>query len=142
MTYFDTSALAKKYLRKEKGRHAVLRLLEANPEYLITSALTQLEMVSALTRRQKEITGYEKALRAFRTDWEAFIVWSVDNEVIASADELIRKHRLKSADAVHLATALNVKLATRESVLLVSSDQELLSAGNKEGLLVSDPETE
>jgi hypothetical protein len=32
MIYFDTSALAKKYLRKEKGRRKVIELLESNPE--------------------------------------------------------------------------------------------------------------
>ena len=140
MIYFDTSALAKKYLKSEKGRSKVLELLESNPQHLVSSALTQLEVVSALTRRQKEISGFEEAIEAFSNDWEAFIVWTIDDDVIADAISLVRLYRLKSADAIHLATARSVVHHTKDKLLVASSDQELLAAANKEGLLVVDPE--
>ena len=140
MIYFDTSALAKKYLKSEKGRSKVLELLESNPQHLVSSALTQLEVVSALTRRQKEISGFEEAIEAFNNDWEAFIVWTIDNDVINDAIGLIRLYRLKAADAIHLATARSVVRHTKDRLTVVSSDQELLVTANKEGLLVVDPE--
>jgi len=141
MIYFDTSALAKKYLKKEKGRSRTIELLETNPQDLVSSALTHLEVMSALTRRQKEIAGFEKAVEAFRDDWETFIVWAIDGDVINDAAALVRKHRLKAADAIHLATALSVRTHTKERLVLVSSDLALLSAAKKEGLVIVDPET-
>jgi predicted nucleic acid-binding protein len=142
MIYFDTSALAKKYLKREKGRQKVLENLEANPGRLVSSALTQLEVVSALTRRRSDISGYERAVEVFNRDWETFIVWAIDEELIAIAVDLIKVHRLKAADSVHLATALSIQRHIKERLILVSSDQELLTAANKEGLFVSDPEVE
>jgi predicted nucleic acid-binding protein len=141
MIYFDTSALAKKYLKKEKGRSKVNELLETNPEHVVSSALTRLEVISAITRRQKEIVGFEKAIKAFSDDWETFIVWAVDADVINDAVSLIRLYRLKAADAIHLATARSVWRHTKEQVLVVSSDRELLTAANHEKLLIMDPET-
>ena len=99
MIYFDTSALAKKYLKKEKGRNKVIELLESNPQHLVSSALTNLEITSALTRRQREISGFDKAIQSFFDDWESFIVWTIDDPLIGSAATLIRTHRLKAADA-------------------------------------------
>ncbi len=139
MIYFDTSALAKKYLKKERGRGRVLELLETDPQGLVSSALTHLEIMSALTRRQKEITGFEKAVDAFREDWEAFIVWAVDGDVINDAVALIKRHRLKAADAIHLSTALSVRSHTRDRLVLVSSNLELLAAADHEGLVAVDP---
>jgi predicted nucleic acid-binding protein len=140
--YFDTSALAKKYLKKEKGRGKVIELLESNPQHLVSSALTNLEILSALTRRQREISGFDKALQSFSEDWESFIVWTIDDSLIGSAAALIRIHRLKAADAIHLATACSIRKHIKDRLLFVSSDQELLTAADKEGLLVLDPETE
>ena len=140
MIYFDTSALAKKYLKKEKGRSKVLELLASNTQHLVSSALTHLEVISALTRRQKEIAGFEKAVDAFRDDWDTFIVWAVDGDVLDDAVGLIGLYRLKAADAIHLATARSVRRHTKDQLLVVSSDRELLTAAKQEGLLVMDPE--
>ncbi len=142
MIYFDTSALAKKYLKKEHGRGKVVELLESNPQHLVSSALTNLEITSALTRRQREISGFDKAMQSFSDDWESFIVWSIDDTLIASAANLIRLYKLKAADAIHLATACSIKGHIKDRLLFVSSDQELLAAANKEGFLVIDPEAE
>ncbi len=141
MIYFDTSALAKKYLKREKGRSKVLELLESNPQHLVSSALTQLEIISALTRRQKEIAGFEKAVEAFNDDWDTFIVWTIDNEVIDNAISMIGLYGLKAADAIHLATARNIRNHMKDQMLIVSSDHELLVAAEQEGLLIIDPET-
>lgn len=140
MIYFDTSALAKKYLKKEEGRSKVIGLLESNQERLVSSALTQLEIVSALTRRRKEIAGFEKAVEAFNDDWDAFIVWAIDNEVIEDAIGMIGLYGLKAADAIHLATARNMRNHMKDQMLVVSSDQELLAAAEQEGLPIFNPE--
>ena len=141
MIYFDTSALAKKYLKKEKGRSKVLGLLESNQQPLVSSALTQLEIISALTRRRKEITGFEKAVEAFNDDWDTFIVWAIDNEVIDIAISMIGLYGLKAADAIHLATARNIRNHMKDQMLIVSSDVELLAAAGQEGLPIFNPET-
>lgn len=142
MIYFDTSALAKKYLKKEKGRSKVIELLDSNPQHLASSTLTNLEITSALTRRQREISGFDKAMQSFSDDWGLFIVWTIDDALLASAVALIRLYKLKAADAIHLATACSIRKHIKDRLLFVSSDQELLAAANKEGFLVIDPEAE
>ncbi len=97
----------------------------------MSSALTHLEIVSALTRRRKEIVGFEKAVAAFRDDWEAFIVWAIDGDVMDDAVDLIGLYKLRAADAIHLVTVLSVGRHTKDKLMVVSSDQELLSAAKK-----------
>jgi uncharacterized protein len=139
MIYFDTSAFAKKYFTNETGHGKVLEILKTNPAKLFTSALTYIEALSALTRRKHEIRDYDEAISALRDDWDAFSVWAIDDEILTSAAELITIHRLRSADAVHLATALSISRHMKGSALFVCSDTDLAQAAEEEGLSVIDP---
>lgn len=139
MIYFDTSALLKNYVKEEIGHRKVVDALVKNPQHLVASVLTRLELIAALTRRRNEIPEYEKVVRAFNDDWGVFIAWSIDDDLLVATEAIILKHGLRAADAIHLATALNVKKHTKDHLLFMSSCTELLKAASKEGLLVSDP---
>ena len=142
MIYFDTSALAKKYFINEKGHGKILKILKANPHKLFSSALTYIEALSALTRRKHEIRDYDEAIITLKDDWDAFSVWAISDEILTSAAGLITRHRLRSADAIHLATALSIRQHMKETPLFVCNDADLGQAAEKEGLSVVDPAAE
>jgi predicted nucleic acid-binding protein len=142
MIYFDTSALAKKYFINETGHGKVLEILKANPNKLFTSSLTYVEALSALTRRKHEIRDCDEAVVALKDDCDAFSVWAIDDEILTSAADLIILHRLRSADAIHLATALSISRHMKGNVFFVCSDRDLWLAAGKEGLSVIDPSVE
>ena len=64
--------------------------------------------------------------------WSEMAVYPLTG-MTALALEVCRKHHLRSADALHLATALVIRDAGGE-VLFVCSDGELLAAAKREGL--------
>ena len=67
---------------------------------------------------------------------------SLDPGVIQLAVDLAWEHRLRGADAVHLAAAqwLNDSLAARAaSMVLVTADSELIAAAESRSLAVVDP---
>lgn len=142
MIYFDTSALAKKYFINEKGHDKILKILKANPHKLFSSALTYIEALSALTRRKHEIQNYDETIIILKDDWDVFNVWAIDDEILALAADLITHHRLRSADAIHLATALSIRKHMKEPPLFVCNDSDLTQAAKKEGLSIIDPAVE
>lgn len=77
-----------------------------------------------------------------KLDWENMTRLHITGEVIDRAADLARHHKLRGADAVHLATALDlwrVLTDINEPLVLVTSDEELLEAARAVGLLVENP---
>jgi uncharacterized protein len=140
--YLDTSALAKKYIRNESGHEKVIEIIKSGKGHPVSSALTRLEMISAFTRRKSEIAGYDSVIDAFNYDWDSFVVWAIDDETLNMAADLIMKHKLRSADSIHLATALGIRQHMKGKLLFVCSDRELLAAAEAEGIKALDPEAE
>jgi hypothetical protein len=139
LIYLDTSAFVKKYFINEKGRRELIEILKANPQDLFASALTYLEALSALTRRKNEIAEYDKAVGALNDDWDAFTVWLIDEEILKLAAELVMRHRIRAADAIHLATAAIIRRQLKIDVLFVCCDTDLAQSAVNEGFSVIDP---
>jgi predicted nucleic acid-binding protein len=75
-------------------------------------------------------------------EWKLFLQSEPRPRHFALATDLARKYGLRGADALHLATALDMnerfKLAGDEMVLW-SADHELLEAADKTGIRVENP---
>jgi len=144
--YLDTSAIVKRY-RREKGTEIIDQLLvdpgEADRFY--TSFLSVLELTSAITRLSKagELSKSvaSELLARFHEDTEQqFRIWPVDDEIIGSAISMSKEHALRSADAIHLATAVTISsLLPGANTALVSSDRELIKAAEARHLVTIDP---
>lgn len=147
-TYFlDSSAIVKRY-RDEVGSAQVLRLFESG-DRMIASRLAVVEVVAAFARRAKtgaisdEQVG--EVARALETDLrELFEVIELETAILTRSVDLIRMHKLRAADAIHLACALKPagRFTTRAVMVFVSSDMELNAAAANEGLKVLDPQRE
>jgi len=142
--YFDTSALVKQYFR-ELGSTVVRKLLKSG-EKVFTAVLTYTEAHAAFARRRREgilsprITR-RLALR-FDKDWETYEVVLLNQDVLTLARQILYRHALRSADAVHLASALILARSTPEPIWeFVCADQKLRDAASVEGLQPIDPTT-
>jgi len=144
--YFDTSAIVKRY-RREKGTELADDLMD-NPreaDRFYTSLLSPLEVTSAVTRLSNagEITEktVSEVLARFHTEIrERFRIWPIEEEIIAAAILLVRQQGIRSADAIHLATAVTISSLSQGSpTVFLSSDRKLIHAAKEKGLATIDP---
>ena len=130
-TFFDSSALAKRYIR-EKGSDEVEKALTAASEAAV-SLLCPSEIVSALSRLRRAgvlaSDQYELAKAALLADAEDLTLYALTPQVVAAAIGLLEKHELRTLDALHVAAALEW-----EAELFVSADRRQLRAAEGEGL--------
>ena len=136
--FLDTSALAKRYVQ-EPGSEELEHLFFNVATEMIVSTLSRPECSSAIGRkvRDRELLKESAihALREFEHDWKnLFIKIPLTEKIALSASKLTIQYYLKSADAVHLETAVMV-----DAELFVASDQQLISVAEKVGLNPYDP---
>ena len=145
--YLDTSALVKRY-RTERGADVVGDLLTDPPpeDRFYLSFLTTLDLISGILRLVNGGQLREDLARAilarFRQDaLELFRVWPLDDEMITPAVSVVERFRLRSGDAIHLASALELsRVQPGAHFVMVSADRELLDASSTAGLATLDPE--
>lgn len=109
--YIDVSALIKEF-HTEEGTEIVSFVFEnLRGNIAITSLLSISEFISAFRRKLKADVinkeEYEIAISSFLKEMlDEFILGNIDNQIVRSL-LLINDYGLKSADAIHLATANN-----------------------------------
>lgn len=141
MLYFDASALAKRYVR-EAGSAAIVRLLiDAVPA---TSRLSQVEVASALARRQREgamsAAERDRALARLEDDIAVFHVVELSTAVAGAARRLLIRRALRASDAVQLASCLHLAEELGTPPELVAYDLPLVTAARSEGVRVLSPQ--
>lgn len=99
--FVDTSALAKLLLDESEGP-AVKKYLEGGHATLVSSQLTEVELVRAVSKERVEWIPYARELL------RGLILLPITSSVRKAAGELF-PGRVKSLDAIHLATALEIK---------------------------------
>ena len=139
--YLDTSAVLKRY-RTEPGTDVMSALLEqpAPEDRFYASFLLVLEFTAGILRlvkggRVRQSTA-DGIIARFRQDARDLLrIWPLDDSILGSAITVVQNHRLRSADAIHLATALAISSVDPAVPLaLVTSDAELAEAGQAAGL--------
>jgi hypothetical protein len=131
--FFDTSGLAKRYVR-EKGSEKVEEILASASEAAI-SLIAPPEIISALCRLRRQDTisasQYGLAKRSLFEDIEEMTICNITVSVIGMAIGLLEKHPLRTMDALHLACAMDWR-----ADIFVSSDERQVTAARKAGLHV------
>jgi predicted nucleic acid-binding protein len=144
--YLDTSAIVKRH-RRELGTETVDELFRdrATDDRFFTSFLTTLEFTSAIHRligaQQLDAEAGREILAQFSQDLlDDYEIWPLNEQTVTSAVQQAEQFKLRSGDAIHLATALAVASSDASSVtLMVSSDRELCAAAGRAGLAALDP---
>ena len=141
LAYFDTSALVKRYV-VEAGSVEVRRLLRTHR--VLSSVLLRLEAVSAVRRRHAEgrLTEMQqrRLLRRIDADDASWELVTVVDEVVEAARRLLVAHRLRTLDAIHLASA-SVVVAEGLRLPFVTADHRQAEAGRANGLEVIEIES-
>ena len=136
ITYFDSSSLVK-FVITEIGSKQNLNIWNLSSEK-VTSQLARTEMHSTLMRRVREgsvpASAVPAHLGALDRLFADVILIDITSDVIDASCELVKEFPLKSADAIHLATALMVR-----ADLFSSSDKKLCAAASESGIAVTDP---
>lgn len=116
MNYLDTSALIKRFVT-EPGSRAVDALMTA-PAPVATAKVAYAEVYSGLTRKRREgyvaEGAYRSACRRFEAEWRACVQVELTDEILRLARDVIRRHALRAFDAVHIASALGLKIRLGE----------------------------
>ncbi len=141
--FFDSSALAKRYLT-EVGSAWVGSLMDpASGEVVVVAEATRVEVAAAIAARARAgaITSAERdalvglLLHHCDTDYQMV---TLDAVTVSRAVTLTQQHRLRAYDAIQLATAL-VAAAVLPGIAFVAADNDLLHAAQAEGLAVENP---
>jgi len=136
VNYLDTSALIKRFVA-EKGSSLVRILVERHGP-VATSKLAYAEVYSGLSRKKREgllsRAQYTLACRQFEMEWSAYIRVDLSDEILFLARDLIQRHPLKGFDAIHLATALELKEALGQQIAFAGADERQLQAAALENL--------
>jgi predicted nucleic acid-binding protein len=134
--YLDTSALVKLYV-EERDSSAVRRACDA-AEVLATSRVAYPEARAALARRAREgglgADELTHVVADLDHDWDRFVVVEVDAITARRAGELAERHALRGFDAVHLASALELRSLAGEAPSFACYDERLRAAALAEGL--------
>jgi hypothetical protein len=97
-------------------------------------------MIATFARKRREEPSNAAVLdvrqQAFRADFQTLTRIAIDDDVHRHVDELLARHSLRGADAVHLASALFVRELLKEQVTFACADQRPVTAARAEGLRI------
>lgn len=131
--YFDSSALAKRYLN-EKGTQEVLTILRSSEEIII-SVISTPELISAFNRLRRDgklpSNLYETFKRELIDDISNTTLINISMDIIIETIKCLEKEPIRASDAIHLASAL-----ISGCDYFVSSDQKQTKAAKSIGLRV------
>lgn len=136
MIYLDTSALIKRFVNEEGS--LLVRSIVQGKEAVATAKIAYAEVYAGLTRKLREDNlakaQYALACRQFESDWLAYLRVELGDDILLLARDLIQRRPLRGFDAVHLASALRLKLALGETITFAAADDRLLKAAEAESL--------
>jgi predicted nucleic acid-binding protein len=153
--YLDASAHVKRYHPEDGSdivnllfEQSLLSSLSANKqERLISSRLGILEIMATLNRKKNDKLIPEDKFRAivevFWKEMESFLLYPLDDKIIADSLYLIFKYNLNASDALYLFIVLKLRTFLEQSgddIVLVTADKRLFRAGLSEGLQTVNPE--
>jgi predicted nucleic acid-binding protein len=137
MRFWDSSALIPLLLQEDRSSDAALLIRQDST--ILTSALTPVEIASALWRRrhagQLDAAVHDDVERAFAELTRRWRAVAVTQEIVRLALGVLSRHPLRSMDALQLAAALFVSGRT-EGLEMVTFDTRLGRAARNEGLIV------
>lgn len=121
IVFLDSSALVKRYV-EEPGSSTVDAAMTGARGW-VASQITFVETLRALT-------ASEEGARRARREWDEFEVIGLSQSVCERAVDFSSEHRLKSMDAIQLASAMTAT----DDLTFATFDRRLHAAARAEGL--------
>jgi predicted nucleic acid-binding protein len=136
MRYFDSSALAKRYL--DESDHAAVAARLEHPG--ATSRVSAVEVASAIVRRGRDgglsQQQRDRALHALSRDMDDLLIVELTPDVVTAANGILSRNTLRAADAIHLASCVSLSYELGADIPFVAFDARLRAAAIAEGLQV------
>jgi predicted nucleic acid-binding protein len=133
--YLDTSALVKLYVEEPGSDEVGARVERASA--VVTARIAYAEARAAFARHRREggLTGAElrRVVQQLDHEWSTYGVVDAGENVVRRAGALAERHALRGFDALHLASALELRRAGGE-IAFMSFDARLTSAARRERL--------
>ena len=137
--YLETSSLVKLYVR-EPDSDAV-RSSVSKADVVATSLLAYAEARAAFARKRREKgiseIAYKSVKESLDSDWPSYFVLSLAGQTVKAAGDLAEKHALLGFDALHLASALGLRLSGASPICFLTADNRLRDAARAEGFETS-----
>lgn len=146
--YLDASALVKLYAMEQRTEQVQQGVREA--DLVLSSLIVYAEARSAFWRKERDggfsAQDHATAVNSLDADVaNGYVLLPVEASEIFSAGDLAARHRLRGYDAVHLATALNVRAEAHadsansetqepQEVRFMSFDKDLYQSAKAERL--------
>jgi hypothetical protein len=146
--FLDTSALVKRYIAEIGSNWVKVITNPAVSNDLAISQIAWVEVLSALSRRQREgslsADDFNSVFQYFSNDFDTqYRVIEVDQALIKSAGQLVIQYPLRAYDAVQLASALRLQSIFSQisnmQLIFLSADHRLLNIAQSQGLVTDNP---
>jgi uncharacterized protein len=142
--FVDTSALGRRYLT-ELGTPWVLSwILPTAGNVILISELATVELFATFARLQRQGLLMASHVVTLQQNFmlhveQEYLTIFLDRPIIAQARSLVGNYKLRTLDALQLASALDAYTALGEPITLVSGDNDLLVAAAAEGFATDNP---
>lgn len=133
MNYWDASALLKALDESETNHARAVNLLAQRVRHA-SCAFLGVEIVSAIARRHASRPEVRRKLLERWKDLGSGLLLQAVDPLMERAAAVAGRRRLRAADALYLAGALEIRSALTRRLILVSADGELCRAAEAEGL--------
>jgi predicted nucleic acid-binding protein len=137
--YFDSSALMKLLINETGAEWAIELWHGPEQKFACSVAYAEVRAALAAAHRGRRISDNLLfiAKRKFDLLWQELRVVTPDRELVHDAGELAERHALRGFDALHLASAVNMRTSAIDyDVLMVSWDADLATAARDAGMSV------
>lgn len=133
--YLDTSALVKRYIREEDTDRVNEAWIQV--QGVSASIIAYAEALAAFCRKTREGSlsrrEYTNVSHCFKGEYARMGCVYLTPQLNQLVEKILETHSLRSFDAIHLASALSMKLVGTE-VVFACFDKSLNAAARREGL--------
>jgi predicted nucleic acid-binding protein len=135
--YFDTSVVVKRHVHESGSglARSLLRRCRA-----VSSAIMPLEVMSTLARKRTsgEVTAqaFETIASRMRVERDHWSLMEISGDILASAEDLVRRTPLRALDAIHVASALAFRAGAGRQIRFGTADARQRNAAEAAGLEV------
>jgi uncharacterized protein len=140
----DSSAILKRYISEVGTRWVKSIVSPTMQNTIVVCDLTAVEVVSAFARHQREgkmtlaqVTMMER--RYLTHHRREYVAAPLNRAILTQSRTLLKRHKLRTVDAIHLASAVELSHTFSVSITFVTSDKDLLAAATAEGLATDNP---
>ncbi len=146
--FLDSSALVKRYVAETGSAWMTEVVSPAAGNHLVIARAAWVEVLSALSRRQREgslaAPEIRQTISAFRYDMDVrYQVAEMDRSLVELAGDIVMRHPLRAYDAIQLASALRVQSGLQRAgsagLTFISADDRLVGIAQSEGLATDNP---